>query len=167
MSFTLKLVTQSVLQQFSVVQRVISHALMKDRNTITHSCWRPEEFLLSATLPCDLVRCLSSDDVLSAFETKLDRIWSTQCVVHYLIDLVVNRYRASAGYSGWKLVGFYPKIRICIICMGGTTYLCEWISGTSCNIHWLRVTPPRRVLVVSVDHNIGKRGVADAPCRQQ
>lgn len=51
--------------------------------------------------------------------------------------------------------------------MGGRTYLCEWISGTSCNIHWLRVTPPRRVIVVSVDHNIGKRGVADAPCRQQ
>ena len=84
-----------------------------------------------------------------------------KCVVHYLIDLVVIRSRASAGYSGWKLVGFYPKIRIC---MGGKSYLSEWISGTSCNIHWLRVTPPRRVTVVSVDHNIGKRGVADAPC---
>jgi hypothetical protein len=45
--------------------RVISYALMKDHNTKTHSCQRPEEFSVN-DLSCDLVRCLSSDDLVSA-----------------------------------------------------------------------------------------------------
>lgn len=84
-SITNELDTQLVSQWVNSFgcSRVISYALMKDHNTKTHSCQRPEEFSVN-DLSCDLVRCLSSDDVSAlrrnlsiACKLKFDRIWSS------------------------------------------------------------------------------------------
>lgn len=80
--------------------RVIAYALMKDHNTKTHSCQRPEEYSVN-DLSCALLRCLSSDDVGSTLRQNLfidvqfdirQGLEALNVWCNYLIGLVVIRY---------------------------------------------------------------------------